>query len=497
MIIPNTPRANIANFLKFRDELTIQNIRQELLPLLLVFPLSVIIGDLRYFDLKMEIAGYQSYELMLFPLGLGWLVSAFIPKKLIIPLLRIAAVLSALLLPLEILLPANIHQLEVFMAFQFFNGICAACAFSLFCFKLNNVERLFAMIIIEFYYGFYYTVWRAFPTVQTVGKTWGSIAVMAVYLIVVFAPPTRRVGDNSCKHEILSDTEKDTLTPNQSGSGAAFVIGLDVVYYMIMCMINYVEWAENSVSSMAFGIGSFASIILIIFIQLLNNRSALYSWLLFLALSLFGLGILIFDSSLTRISGSFAYGLGDGLGYIIIYYLCGGAIKKSKSLKMFRLYCVVFFIEYFGISGAFSHAFDRFEWPNHYLAFAVVLVLCSACFLIIPLLQKKLFEADWTDGLHLKDMAEFAEPLAETEEINTKDSLNLTDRERELFTMLLKNLSPKEIAHTLKVSYHTIDFHRRNLYRKLGIQSRSELFALYLPATEGKPDKTQKIAKPT
>ena len=436
-------------------------------------------GDLRYFDLKMEIGGYQSYELMLFPLGLGWLVSAFFPRRLIIPLLQIAAVLSAILLPLEILLPANIYQLEVFMAFQFFNGICAACAFSLFCFKLNNVERLFAMIIIEFYYGFYYTIWRAFPPVQTIGKTWGSIAVMAIYLVVVFAC-------NNRKHEILPDTDKDALTPDKSDSGAVFVIALDVVYYMIMCMINYVEWAENSVSSMAFGLGSFVSIALIIFIQLLNNRSALYSWLLFLALSLFGLGILIFDLPITRISGSFAYGLGDGLGYIIIYYLCGGAIKKSKSLKMFRLYCVVFFVEYFCISGAFSHAFDRFEWPNYYLAFGVVLVLCSACFMIIPLLQKKLFEADWTDGLHLKDMAEYAIPLAETEAINDKDHLNLTDRERDIFTMLLKSISPKDIAYTLKVSYHTVVFHRTNLYRKLGIQSRAELFAQYLTKPDGK-----------
>jgi len=480
----------ISRFFQTRDELSIGNIRGSLWPVLLVFPLSVIMGDLRYFDLKIALAGYQSYELMLFPLGLGWLVLAFIPQKAIIPLLRIAAVLSALLLPLEILMPANIYRLEVFLVFQFFNGICAACAFSLFCFKLNNVERLFAMIIVEFYYGFYYTIWRAFPAVQSVGKTWGSIAVMAVYLVVVFAPPTRRVGDNRRKHEIISDTaDKGSLIPGQSRltsgqakSGAVFVIGLDVVYYMIMCMINYVEWAENSVSSMAFGIGSFASIILIIFIQLLNNRSALYSWLLFLALSLFGLGVLIFDSPVTRLSGSFAYGLGDGLGYIIIYYLCGGAIKKSKSLKMFRLYCVVFFVEYFGISGAFSHAFDRFEWPNYYLAFGVVLVLCSACFLLIPLLQKKLFEADWTDGLHLKDMAEYAQPLAATEAINDKDHLNLTDREHEIFTMLLKNMSPKEIAYTLKVSYHTVVFHRTNLYRKLGIQSRSELFAEYLTA---------------
>jgi len=58
-------------------------------------------------------------------------------------------------------------------------------------------------------------------------------------------------------------------------------------------------------------------------------------------------------------------GLWPVLGYIIIYYLCGGAIKKSRSLKMFRLYCLVFFVEYFGISGLFAHAFDTFAWPNH------------------------------------------------------------------------------------------------------------------------------------
>jgi len=505
--MPGIPRAKITNFLKFRDELSIQNIRWELWPLLLVLPLSVIMGDLRYFDLEMKIAGFESYEFLLFPLGLGCLVTAFIPKRLIIPVLRIAVVISALLFPLEFLLSDNIYRFPALMAFHFFNGICEACAFSVFCFKLNNVERLSAMILIQFYFSFLYTVCRAFPDVQSAVIKWGGMAVMAIFLAAVFAC-------NSKKHEILSDTDTGSLTrgksrltsvlltegrltegrltngrltegrltSGQEESGAVFVIFLGVIHYIIQSMINYVEWAEESVSSMALGIGSFASIILIIFIQLLNNRSALYSWLLFLALSLFGLGTLMFDSPVTRLSGSFAYGLGEGMGYIIIFYLCGGAVKKSRSLKIFRFYCVVSFVEYFFVSGALSLFFDRLELPNHNLAFGVMLVLCCVCFMLIPLMQKKLFERDWTDGIQLQDMAEFAQPLAETEAINDKDNLNLTDREREIFTMLLKRISPKDIGHILKVSYHTIDFHRRNLYRKLGIRSRSELFALYLPA---------------
>ena len=59
------------------------------------------------------------------------------------------------------------------------------------------------------------------------------------------------------------------------------------------------------------------------------------------------------------------------------------------------------------------------------------------------------------------------------------DILSLTNREREIFTILLTDKSPKEIAYALKVSYYTVDFHRKNLYRKLGIKSRTELFARY------------------
>ena len=430
--------------------------------MLLVFPLSVIKGDLRYFDLKVAVAGYQSYELMLLPLGIGWLVSAFTPKRLILPLLRAAAVLSAAVLPLQIFMPGGLYRLEVFMAFQFLNGICAAAAFYLFCFELNNVERLFGMVIIQLYYGFLYTIWQAFPSVQAAGNTWGGVVAVAACFVVLFASPRRG-----------SETVPGTF------SGAAFAIGLHVVYYVIMCVITHVEWGENNLSGTAFGFGGFTSIVLILVIQLLNNRSALYIWLLFLVLSLAGLGVLMLDLPAARLSGSFAYGLGDGLGYIIIYYLCASSIKKSKPLKMWRLCCLVFFVEYAGISGVFARAFNRFELPGHYLAFGVVLALCSVCFLLMPLMQRKLFDVDWTDGIKLQDIAEYAGPLAVTEEINTKDHLDLTDREREIFALLLKGIPPKEIGYALKISFHTVHFHKKNLYQKLGIQSIQELFAKY------------------
>ena len=487
-----------------RDELSLGNIRRNLWPLWLIFPLSVILGDFRYFNLNITFAGLQSYELMLYPLGLGWLVLAFIPARFILPLLRIAAVCCAALLPFQIFLSDEIAKLAVFMAFQFLNGICAACAFSLFCFKLNNVERLFGMALIIFYYSLYYTIYRHFPAVQTVYKTWGGAVMMAFYLVVVFLLNVKvkkqpifeneetaqlkqcaNVSDSAEKPAGASgevsraEPETRIISRNKEGSELKIVIGLHIVYYSIMCMINYIESAENIIFSLPYGLGQFTSIIVIVLIMLISNYNALYIWVMFLVFSILGLTIVNYNSETAHFAGSLVYGLGDGLGYIIIYYMCSKAIKQSKSQKMFRLFCVILFIEYFFISGILSLVFDMYEGSNHAVALGIVVVLSSCCFLILPYLYKKLFESDWTDGLHLKDMAEYTNSLAETEAINTKEQLDLTEREHEVFTMMLKGMAPKDIAYTLKISYSTVNFHRGNLYRKLGIQSRAKLFAKY------------------
>jgi len=478
---------SIKRFIQTRDELSLRNLRQDLWPALLIFPLSVILGDFRYFNLNIEFAGLQSYELMLYTLGLGWLTLAFVPEKLIVPMLKAAAACSAVLIPVQLWLTLDIAKLAVFMAFQFFNGICAACAFFIFCFKLNNVERLSGLTLIILYYSLYYTVYRAFPVVQDFYKTWGGIIIMIFYLAMVFLLD-RNIQKPVHENEI-SETNQDTLrnlntedrnsVAGGKNSTVIIVIGLHIVYYLIMCMINYIEVAENIIFSLPYGLGQFSSILVITLIMLISNRNSLYVWLMFLAFSLLGLTIVNYNSDAAHFTGSLIYGLGDGLGYVIIYYLCSGAIKKSKSKRMYQLFCVILFIEYFFVSGFLSQVFDRYEGSYHTIALGIVVFLSSLCILILPFLQKKLFEADWTDGLKLKNMAEFSQSLAETEVINIKDNLNLTEREHEVFTMLLKGKAPKEIAFTLKISYPTVNFHTTNLYRKLGIQSRAELFAKY------------------
>jgi DNA-binding CsgD family transcriptional regulator/TPR repeat protein len=63
--------------------------------------------------------------------------------------------------------------------------------------------------------------------------------------------------------------------------------------------------------------------------------------------------------------------------------------------------------------------------------------------------------------------------------IKRDQGLNLTQREQEILSLLLAGTAPKEIAYNLKIKYPTVNFHMNNLYRKLGIQSRAELFAKF------------------
>jgi DNA-binding CsgD family transcriptional regulator len=61
----------------------------------------------------------------------------------------------------------------------------------------------------------------------------------------------------------------------------------------------------------------------------------------------------------------------------------------------------------------------------------------------------------------------------------------LTERERELTALLLSTEPAKNIAGIMGISQPTVSFHAKNIYSKLGVQSRAELAILFsAPATE-------------
>lgn len=57
--------------------------------------------------------------------------------------------------------------------------------------------------------------------------------------------------------------------------------------------------------------------------------------------------------------------------------------------------------------------------------------------------------------------------------------VNLTSREKELVKLFSTGLSSKEVANNLSVSTLTINTHKKNIYKKLDINSTAELVTFY------------------
>jgi len=64
---------------------------------------------------------------------------------------------------------------------------------------------------------------------------------------------------------------------------------------------------------------------------------------------------------------------------------------------------------------------------------------------------------------------------------------DLTPRQQELFNMLLKGISPKDIASNLNIAYNTLLYHQKKLYCKLGVHNIQELMAKYSHEIKNEP----------
>jgi DNA-binding CsgD family transcriptional regulator len=67
-----------------------------------------------------------------------------------------------------------------------------------------------------------------------------------------------------------------------------------------------------------------------------------------------------------------------------------------------------------------------------------------------------------------------ATPSTREERIN---AYRLSSRELDILSFMVKGLIKKEIAEQLSISYHTVDNHERNIFRKMNIHTRSAAVA--------------------
>jgi len=165
----------------------------------------------------------------------------------------------------------------------------------------------------------------------------------------------------------------------------------------------------------------------------------------------------------------------EQMGFIASYYLLGCVFKKHGNFRLFKRSLVILLPSCLllyvipGVLVAFA--------PEHMTMVATLMtgLIFILFFLMSPSYSKHLFFADWSDDFHLVDMTETKEQVEQEDQFK---HLNLTPREREIAELLLHGMEIKQIAAELGIKFDTVKFHMKNLYRKLGIGGRAEIFAL-------------------
>jgi DNA-binding CsgD family transcriptional regulator len=477
--------AAFAQLWRSRDELSFRSIRFSNALILLIFPAIVVMGDLRFVDISRSLFGVDSFTLELTCYSLAMGVCAFIPRERFHTVAALAVFVELVAFALALAVP-NTLLLPVYLVNAFAYGLCFGYGLLYFFFSLNNAERLLDLLLIVLYYIICVEWLWHYEFARVIFINFLPFAP-ALFLGITFfwLKKKRALGDDGKDQSVFLIAvldDKPDVTPAliQIGSkGIVAVLAIYIIYTVIERLYTYVVYETGFAMSDVMIFGGLVTVALSIVIQFVLNRSVWIPWNIFLICALLSTGLLAINSPAAVGAGSFIYGAAQHLGYIAAFYLLGGAVALSGSLRYFRVFCLVEFVLMLLVSPLLSLLFGSIGTHYNYIALGVVIALICLTSALQPVFSKYVFESDWVSELNTLDERKYPEEVDTVTAVDSIETLALTAREKQVFALLLTGMARKQISVELKISNPTANFHINNLYRKLDVQSRAELSYRY------------------
>ena len=115
-------------------------------------------------------------------------------------------------------------------------------------------------------------------------------------------------------------------------------------------------------------------------------------------------------------------------------------------------------------------------FPNYVSVAALIYfaIIIALYVLTLPLSSRYLFSQLWINDINKIEMQKAAK-----EKLDQFEPYKLTPRQKEVALLLLKGKTRRQISGELGLSESTIKLHVSELYKRLGINSRFELFKLF------------------
>lgn len=169
---------------------------------------------------------------------------------------------------------------------------------------------------------------------------------------------------------------------------------------------------------------------------------------------------------------AFCFGVAYSIGIINIYYLAGFMIKKFQSIYFYRTGFLLSSICYL-VSFILVKISGQSDKPVSSILMALVSICIIILFFILsPFFIKMLYSGEWIDDAYRGDISQCSRLEAKLKDYK------LTPAEIEVCRLLLDGYTLRQISGMQSKAYATINTYCTSIYRKLNINSRTELFLL-------------------
>ncbi len=327
-----------------------------------------------------------------------------------------------------------------------------------YAFALNNSERFIGMLITFFTVAFF-----------KITDNLGAEGIIVTYIL----PFSLLAGLSVCLLKFKpQDFEVKEKSDRKDEKGIYWALAFFILYFSVDgYRASLVSSDERGYLYMCFGM---LAVGVLLFVSLAVFKfSTWHMWNVFFFVCI----ILALFTGFTKNSETdnplnFFGGM-TFIGWPLSIYTLGCAQRKFASYSLLKKCTLIFVLAspLTTISSDIVYA----VFPNYfYIITMIYLIAVSVIFLSVsPYSFNKLFSAMWIKEITSADMVLLEKKL------DRFDSYSLTPRQKEIAVLLLDAKTRRQIAAELSISESTAKMHISDLYKKLGINSKAELFKMF------------------
>ncbi|MGE4273718.1 MAG: helix-turn-helix transcriptional regulator [Desulfitobacterium sp.] len=465
---PSKLMSSLRDLLSAQEILALRNIRLGYLQYFFAFPLAMIFINTQDFLLGdgIHVHGLAQTTITFISFVIGAIIMfAFSNETNISVISKISAFITVAGFIPWLFLPDGYPSLVCAVVFMAGIGGCVSSSSFSFVFVLNNPERFFGsalmLLVIELV-----GLGIGFIPIHTIARKSFALILIAAISICVYL---------SRNQDFVRAGGK---TVNKFDMSIWLVLFILFAYFTIRITGFYAPAFQHPSAAQLWDVLALILILLCIILQVVFKFSVWTMCNVFFLTAI--MSHVMWYLKLFKLA--FMFSELKEVGFYISFYLVGCVTNKFCDFRMHKrliLVCMAMIgVLYVGIDLLHTMMFTQ----------SIAVVAASVLFIIFLLLSpaysQYLFFADWSKEFRLTYMSCLAKDstqagTAEEKQLLRLEDTHLSPREKQVVLLLLQGLTLRQVAPELGLTVSTVSTYSKAIYKKLGINSRAELFMLF------------------